>query len=122
MKTYFIDDQFIPSNRSLGSNKFTTVSQWLRIRDISPSSDQDRHLPWTVVSSPKPSDIEQGALGNCWLLAALAVISEQPRILRQILLTQTISDDVFISFVFVIMVYGRRSLLTIVFPVHSINN
>jgi len=93
MKTYFIDDQFIPSNRSLGSNKFTTVSQWLRIRDISPSSDQDRHLPWTVVSSPKPSDIEQGALGNCWLLAALALITEQPRILRQILLTQTINDE-----------------------------
>lgn len=46
-----------------------------------------------MISSPKPSDIEQGALGNCWFLAALALITEQPRILRQILLTQTVNAE-----------------------------
>lgn len=46
-----------------------------------------------MISSPEPSDIEQGALGNCWLLAALALVTERPRILRQILLTKTVNNE-----------------------------
>ena len=69
------------------------MTQWLRIADISPSSNKDRHLPWTVISSPQPGDIEQGALGNCWLLAALALVTERPRILQRILLTQTVNNE-----------------------------
>lgn len=69
------------------------MSQWLRIQDIFQSSDKNHQVPWSVMSSPKPSDIEQGALGNCWLMAALALITERPRVLQHILLTKTINNE-----------------------------
>ncbi|CAF5108242.1 unnamed protein product, partial [Rotaria sp. Silwood1] len=72
-KIHFIDDQFPHSTRSIGSDSFTQVSKWLQISNVAPSSDNDHKVPWTIFSSPKPSDIQQGVLGNCWLIAALAL-------------------------------------------------
>ncbi|CAF3878990.1 unnamed protein product [Rotaria sp. Silwood2] len=92
-KTHFIDDQFPHSARFIGSDSFTQVSKWLRISNVAPSSDSDRKLSWTIFSSPTPSDIQQGALGNCWLVAALALISERPRLLEHILLTKTVNNE-----------------------------
>ncbi|CAF4931148.1 unnamed protein product, partial [Rotaria sp. Silwood1] len=92
-KIHFVDDQFIPSNRSLGSCSFNDVVQWLRISNTFPFSNQDHNLSWNVFSSPQPSDIEQGALGNCWLMAALALITERPSILTHILPTQTVNNE-----------------------------
>ena len=51
----------------------------------------DTHLRWTVFSSPSPQDIQQGALGNCWLVAALALVCEQPKLLEQIVATTTVN-------------------------------
>ncbi|CAF3007119.1 unnamed protein product [Rotaria sp. Silwood2] len=64
------------------------ISQWLRIREISLSNDEPE-TAWTVMSNPRPNDIEQGYLGNCWFMAALTLITERPRMLSHILLTQT---------------------------------
>ncbi|CAF3070054.1 unnamed protein product [Rotaria sp. Silwood2] len=92
-KKSFVDGQFPPSSRSLGAGSFDQCSQWLRISDVSPLSHDDHKLPWTIFSFPKPSDIQQGALGNCWLIAALALISEQPRLLEHILLTKKYNNE-----------------------------
>ncbi|CAF1530269.1 unnamed protein product [Rotaria sp. Silwood1] len=92
-KQSFVDDQFPPSSRSLGAGSFNQCSQWLRISEVTPLSHDDRRLPWTIFSSPKPSDIQQGALGNCWLIAALALISEQPRLLEHILFTKKYNNE-----------------------------
>ncbi|CAF3765660.1 unnamed protein product [Rotaria socialis] len=90
---HFVDDQFPPIDASIGSGTFNQVAQWLRISNVAPSSEEDRKLPWTIFSSPGPSDIAQGALGNCWLVAALALVSEKPRLLEHILLTKTINNE-----------------------------
>ncbi|CAF4015899.1 unnamed protein product [Rotaria sordida] len=92
-KIHFIDDQFLHSTQSIGSDSFTQVSKWLQISNVAPSSDNDHKLPWTIFSSPKPSDIQQGVLGNCWLIAALALISERSRLLEHILLTKTVNIE-----------------------------
>ena len=48
---------------------------------------------WTVFSTPLPSDIQQGALGNCWLVAAIALIAEHPRLLERIILTHEVNRE-----------------------------
>jgi calpain-15 len=50
-------------------------------------------MKWTVYSSPEPSDIQQGELGDCWLMAALALITERPKMLEHILLTKKINKE-----------------------------
>ncbi len=67
--------------------------KWLRISEISPFLHSDLRLNWSVYSSPKPSDIQQGALGDCWLMAALALIIERPQMLEHIILTKTINNQ-----------------------------
>jgi calpain-15 len=39
----------------------------------------------------KPGDVAQGNVGNCWLIAALACVSEHPAIIRKIFLTKRAS-------------------------------
>jgi calpain-15 len=46
-----------------------------------------------MFSSPQPSDIQQGALGNCWLVAVLPMIAERPRLLEHILLTKKVNKE-----------------------------
>ncbi|CAF1106978.1 unnamed protein product [Rotaria sordida] len=93
--TNFVDDQFPPISRSIGhiDSIINHPLKWLRISEISPLSASDLCLQWSVYSSPKPSDIQQGALGDCWLMAALALITERPQMLEHILLTKTINDQ-----------------------------
>ncbi|CAF3087405.1 unnamed protein product [Rotaria sp. Silwood2] len=87
----FVDDQFPPSSRSIGNIDHSF--QWLRISDITSSLPEDRLFEWTVYSSPEPSDIQQGALGDCWLLAALALVTERPKMLDHIVLTKEVNTQ-----------------------------
>ncbi|CAF3749085.1 unnamed protein product [Rotaria socialis] len=93
--THFVDDQFPPIARSIGyiDALKNYPLQWLRISEISPSSQSDLRLKWSVYSSPKPSDIQQGTLGDCWLMAALALITERPQMLEHILLIKKINNQ-----------------------------
>ncbi|CAF3875319.1 unnamed protein product [Adineta steineri] len=92
-QTHFVDDGFVPSPGSIGTGSYESISQWLRISDVAPLPDDPPDLPWTIFSSPQPSDIQQGVLGDCWLVAALALISERPRLLEHILLTKQINSQ-----------------------------
>ncbi|CAF3716257.1 unnamed protein product [Adineta steineri] len=93
--THFVDDQFPPIDRSIGQMDSLDNHRltWLRICQITPSLHSDRRLNWSVYSSPKPSDIQQGALGDCWLMAALALITERPQMLEHIILTKVVNNQ-----------------------------
>ncbi|CAF3546833.1 unnamed protein product [Rotaria sp. Silwood1] len=89
----FVDDQFPPSDRSLGISHNDHTIQWLPLSKIAPSTHLDDYLPWTIYDLPDPSDIHQGKLGDCWLMAALALITERPQMLQHILLTKKVNRE-----------------------------
>ncbi|KAI1711398.1 calpain family cysteine protease domain-containing protein [Ditylenchus destructor] len=89
----FVDDGFPHSSRSIGSMNMLERRDlsivWLRPHQI--VTRDGRIYRWSVFNDPQPTDIEQGALGNCWFLSALAVVAERPDILEKIVITREFS-------------------------------
>lgn len=83
----FVDDAFPHSPKSIGSmallERHDLPIAWLRPHQI--VTRDGRSSRWSVFNDPQPTDIEQGALGNCWFLSALAVVAERPDILERLL-------------------------------------
>ncbi|KHJ84662.1 calpain family cysteine protease, partial [Oesophagostomum dentatum] len=98
-KTTFIDDSFPHNQKSIGNlhdddlgavvGYLPTSFVWLRPEQM--FTKDGRAWPWTVFRDPRSSDIEQGVLGDCWLLSAMALIAERPDVLERILLTKEYS-------------------------------
>ncbi|CAH1634691.1 unnamed protein product [Spodoptera littoralis] len=79
----YVDSSFPASARSLyysGGAEAGAAARWLRPHQI--HVEADHRLPWVVFRDPRPSDISQGVLGNCWLLSALAVLAERAALVR----------------------------------------
>ncbi|KAI6233617.1 hypothetical protein M3Y99_00898000 [Aphelenchoides fujianensis] len=86
----FIDDQFPHSDRSIGDlralDRPNLSIVWLRPQNI--VTKDGRKCRWSLFNDPRPADIEQGLLGNCWFISALALIAERPEILERILISK----------------------------------
>jgi len=96
-KTYFwhefTDPDFPPNDHSIGNVTGDTASgvtsqsgnAWAKASAIAGESGQAPHLFQDRI---EPADVLQGALGDCWLLAALASVAERPEVLEQAIVTK----------------------------------
>ncbi|CAF0703089.1 unnamed protein product [Brachionus calyciflorus] len=91
-KHKFVDDSFPPCDKSLFIDPKKKPQKLGHIQWLSPeyvrTHPSEQSLKWNVYNDPKFNDIKQGLLGNCWLLSGLAVILEQPELLRRIIITK----------------------------------
>ena len=66
----FVDDSFPPNPTSLyikpRYSSHPLVNRWLRPHQM--ENDRTSKLAWEVFRNPSPSDIIQGALGDCWFV------------------------------------------------------
>eukprot|EP00435_Cladocopium_sp_Y103_P000388 s4523_g1.t1 len=79
----WIDESFPHSEESIGKKK---ECDWVRAKDLAE--------PPALFSSVEPADACQGALGDCWLIAALAGVAEFPNFIRDhIFETKALAED-----------------------------
>jgi hypothetical protein len=97
---HFVDREFPPCRASLGDldagrsqhrqSRADAIS-WARAQDLNGRRSR-QGLAWHVFNEePRPSDVSQGMLGDCWLISALAVLAERPQLLRQIMISDQLN-------------------------------
>ena len=72
------DKTFPPDSNSIGDVEADTSNViWLRGKELRQDTKKDGH-PHLFDAGVEAADICQGALGNCWLMSALACLTEFP--------------------------------------------
>mmetsp|Transcript_3833 Transcript_3833/g.5825 ORF Transcript_3833/g.5825 Transcript_3833/m.5825 type:complete len:766 (-) Transcript_3833:250-2547(-) len=83
----FIDPEFSADRKALVGISGAFVSEktdthiqcWLRVKELDQNFDIFPH-------DPNPKDVDQGALGNCYLLSSLSVLAAFPELIRRLLI------------------------------------
>ncbi|CAF4436613.1 unnamed protein product [Rotaria sp. Silwood2] len=82
------------SSSSSSSSSSTSPIQWLRPDQIIPQEWSDNvRTQWAVFRDPKPNDVLQGALGDCWFITALSVLAEEPEYLMRVLISKQYNSE-----------------------------
>ena len=79
----FIDPSFPPDMTSI-YDKNTDPSYPLQEKPVWKRPHEFMHNPQLFVGGIDPNDINQGALGNCWFLASIASVSENPALIKRL--------------------------------------
>ena len=90
----YINGSRIKNKNLLHSSGFRQVRKWLRPHEITFSKD-DQHLPISLFCDPSPKDVIQGRLGSCWFLSAMALLSENPSLLENCMISQKLETSGF---------------------------
>jgi hypothetical protein len=89
---HFVDPTFPPNETSIfdvtnePSYPLDSVAVWKR-----PHEFMQGH-PKLYDESIDPNDISQGALGNCWFLAAMASLAENPALVKRLFITDEYNE------------------------------
>eukprot|EP00931_Biecheleriopsis_adriatica_P119044 TRINITY_DN94333_c0_g1_i1.p1 TRINITY_DN94333_c0_g1~~TRINITY_DN94333_c0_g1_i1.p1 ORF type:complete len:508 (-),score=110.71 TRINITY_DN94333_c0_g1_i1:110-1633(-) len=73
------DPEFPHDNTSIGG-KLDRTLRWIPARRLNPNATLS---DWHLFDGIEPADLLQGSAGDCWLIAAMAVLSEFPQAVRQ---------------------------------------
>ncbi|XP_021109347.1 calpain-13 isoform X2 [Heterocephalus glaber] len=87
----FTDEMFPAEPCSIGQKLLTgknlSILKWMRPRDL---SDGPPHF---ILEGTSRFDIQQGRAGDCWFLAALGSLTQNPQCLQKILMDQSFSHQ-----------------------------
>ena len=86
-KKYFIDTDFPHNGSSLIEEDKDTDVEWIRLEEILGDEAQ------LFGDEIHPNDICQGSLGNCWVISAIAALSEFPDLIQNLFITEDIPPD-----------------------------
>ena len=107
----FVDDIFPPNQNSLFDVNITEKSRQGTLLPKRAKRRKDIHYKWKRVADWKrpvevygqgnyclfarveASDVTQGALGNCYFLACLSALAENPHRIKQIFHTKTVTES-----------------------------
>lgn len=88
----YTDKRFPPSPISIGNIKASSEInniEWIRIPDLELPDNEKVECLFDYIS---PDNIAQGALGDCWILAAFAALAEQPHLIRACFVTKSYNN------------------------------
>jgi len=75
-------------------DQLTPYISWKRLSDFSSNQfDQGNFWGPNGISSVNPQDINQGYIGNCWIMAAMSAIAEIPGRVDDIFVNDGYSDS-----------------------------
>jgi hypothetical protein len=117
----FVDPSFPPEQSSLGDldagrsqhrQGRANSLYWARAQDVPCEGES-----WCVFNGePRPSDVSQGMLGDCWFLSALAVLAERPAMVKELIVSAERRHPVGDASSHPLNPHGASSI----YPVHTI--